>query len=740
MALLENIKQPPGETFAAAADEISFVPSTLDDKARTVDVVWYGGQTVPRIDPETGEPYMLRLDMAGCRMERLNAGAPVFDCHMSGLDFRSMVAGQVGSKAQRGSVVKAWADGAQGMGTLQFGVEGENEDTDRLWSGIASGRVRNLSFGTWVYAKAPAKDANGNGTMAPHPTGSQAPVLVATDWEPFEVSAITVPADFSTQFLSAVGADAGRATSPKRETMEQATQPGTEARNDQVVLDAARADGARLERQRVAEITALGASFSMEKLGVTLIASGATVDEAKGRFATATEVRAIGKTVAKQGVTSEFLDALVSSAVTLDVARARLLDEVARVGNQPPIPGAGLGPQITRDGADTQGQRMQAALLLRYDPQFFTHTGGSDGASAQRLAEEQGHEYRGFSLLEMGRDYLESRGVRTRGMDKLRLAEMVLRTNRATNSFEIFEGGAESSSDFPAILANVANKTLRQAYQAYPQTFKSFCRQVTAADFKPINRVQLSDAPALMPLNEKGEYHRANLTDSNISYSLATFGEIVALTRKVIINDDLQAFTRVPAGLGVAAARLQSDKVWAVITSNPSAIYAGDKTATALFAAAHKNLNTGTPASTLILSALGTARQNFRLQTAPQGTPLNLTPRYLVMPAALETTGLQLISPLQLAATAVTGVVPSWVMSLVPVVEPRLDANSTTAWYLIADPADIDTVEYCFLEGQEGVYFETRQGFEVDGIEMKARMDFAAAAIDYRGLQKNAGA
>jgi hypothetical protein len=37
------------------------------------------------------------------------------------------------------------------------------------------------------------------------------------------------------------------------------------------------------------------------------------------------------------------------------------------------------------------------------------------------------------------------------------------------------------------------------------------------------------------------------------------------------------------------------------------------------------------------------------------------------------------------------------------------------------------------------VYFETRQGFEVDGIEMKARMDFAAAAIDYRGLQKNAG-
>ena len=61
-------------------------------------------------------------------------------------------------------------------------------------------------------------------------------------------------------------------------------------------------------------------------------------------------------------------------------------------------------------------------------------------------------------------------------------------------------------------------------------------------------------------------------------------------------------------------------------------------------------------------------------------------------------------------------------------------------WYLIADPAQIDTVEYCYLEGQQGVYIETKQGFEVDGVEIKARMDFGAAALDYRGLQKNAGA
>ena len=743
---------PPGQTFAssAAGDEISFVPSTLSAKDRTVDVVWYGGMTVPRTDEDTGEDYMLRLDMAGCRMARLNAGAPVFDCHMSGLDFKSFIGNQAGSKAQRGSVVKAWADGPKGMATLQFGVEGENEDTDRLWSGIASGRVRNLSFGTWIYNRQPVRDGAGNGMTMPHPHGSQAPVLAATDWEPFEISAVTVPADFTTQFLSAqgVGTDAGRATSPKQErtVMEPTTQPGTEARNDQVVLDAARAEGAGLERKRVADITALGASFKFEKLAAVLVAEGVSVADAKGRFAAATEIRTIGVPMAKHGITEQFITGLIDSGATLEAARGKMLDEIARVG------AAGTSGKrvdihtelsITRDGADTQGQRMQAALLLRHNPNFFAQKDKKGvflagcGDAEHRTAQEMAREYTGFSLLEMGREYLDSRGVKTRGMDKMRVAELCLRTNRGSD-YQLFDGGAESTSDFPAILANVANKTLRQAYQAYPQTFKPFCRQVTAADFKPINRVQLSDAPSLQPLNEKGEYHRANLTDSNVSYSLATFGEVVALTRKVIINDDLQAFTRVPAILGVAAARLQSDKVWAVITGNPSAIYAGDTVSTALFAAGHKNLFTG-GGSALGTAGLAQGRTGFRNQIAPQGTPLNLTPRYIVLPAALETTGEQIIYPMNLAVTALTAGVPEWVRSLVPIIEPRLDVNSTTAWYLIADPADIDTIEYCFLEGQEGVYFETRQGFEVDGIEMKARMDFAAAAIDYRGLQENAG-
>src|ERR1035438_4087891 len=77
----------------------------------------------------------------------------------------------------------------------------------------------------------------------------------------------------------------------------------------------------------------------------------------------------------------------------------------------------------------------------------------------------------------------------------------------------------------------------------------------------------------------------------------------------------------------------------------------------------------------------------------------------------------ELVSPINIASADATKVVPEWVRSLVPIVEPRLDANSATAWYLIADPAQVDTVEYCYLEGQQGVYIETKQGFEIDGVE-----------------------
>jgi hypothetical protein len=283
----------------------------------------------------------------------------------------------------------------------------------------------------------------------------------------------------------------------------------------------------------------------------------------------------------------------------------------------------------------------------------------------------------------------------------------------------------------PNILANVANKSLRDAYLSAPRTFQPWARQGVASDFKTISRTNMSDAPALESVTENGEFKRGAVTDGKETYQLATVGKIIGITRQAIINDDLGAFTRLPALIANAAANYESDTVYGILTAN-AALSDG----TALFHANHGNL-TGT-GTALSVTSLGVARALLRKQTTPQGAVMNLTPKYLIVPAALETIANQFVSQAYIAAQSSN--INPFAGALQVVVDARLDASSATAWYLAADFNQVDTVEYAYLEGQNGVYIETRQGFDVDGMELKARLDFAAKAIDYRGLYKNVGA
>jgi hypothetical protein len=581
---------------------------------------------------------------------------------------------------QLGVVRKAWAKKGTGVATIQFS---KRDAVTPIWNDVKGGIIQNLSPGMWIYKKVDTT-----------PKNQERKEFTAVDWEPFEISLVPVPGDANTTFMSAAEPPAQPSVVEQQRASAQEEHPamteqnqqvaGEEARQNEVALAAARDEAAkeavRMERERAGAIRLAALPFKFEE---------------------------------------KFVTGLIDEGVSLDVANQRIVAKLAaRSAEHPQFP-----PPPPLNGADERDKRragMEASILFR----------GNPGDSMLRDA---GREFAGMTLVDVARECLDAAGVKTRGMSRNEIARVALQGR--FGAAEFFEGGMMTTSDFPNILANVANKTLRQAYEAAPRTFTPFCRQVSATDFKPINRVQLSDVPTLPKVNEKGEFHRTSLSDSKESYSLATFGEIVAITRKTIINDDLQALTRAPAGLGQAAANLESDTVWAVITAN-----ANLADGIPLFHANHKNLNVS---NALAGPALGTARAAFRVMKAPKGTILNLQPRYLIVPAALEQTADQLIWPINLAATAVTGVVPTWVQSLVKVVEGRLDAIQSvgvTNWFMAADPSQIDTIEYCYLEGQQGVYIETRQGFDVDGVEIKARLDFAAAAIDYRGLCKNISA
>jgi len=398
-------------------------------------------------------------------------------------------------------------------------------------------------------------------------------------------------------------------------------------------------------------------------------------------------------------LSAEFRAELISSGSTVEAAGVKILNQLAEL-SQKDLTQGNVG--ITRDQADTVRLQAENALLHRFQPDTF------------KL--EAGREFHGMTLLEMAKDVIGRNGKSTRGMSKHTVVELA------------FQG----TTDFTNILANVANKTLRMGYNAEPQTFGVIAKRGTIVDFKPVNRTQIGDVNTLKQIGPQGEFTYTKVTDAKETYSLATFGTIFAVNRQTLINDDLGAFTRIPESLGRAARRMESDTVWAVVTANANM---GD--GNALFSTTHGNL-IGTGAGTLIsVAALGTARQKMRVQTGLNGVGyLNLTPKYLVVPTALETVAQQFTVQTNIIVTQQSNINPVG-PTLVVVPEPRLDANSTANWYLFSDPGMIDTIEYSYLEGQEGVYLETRMGFDVDGMELKAREDFAAKALDWRGMVKN---
>jgi hypothetical protein len=205
----------------------------------------------------------------------------------------------------------------------------------------------------------------------------------------------------------------------------------------------------------------------------------------------------------------------------------------------------------------------------------------------------------------------------------------------------------------------------------------------------------------------------------------------------------MNAFSRIPQLLGAAAAQLESDLVWYQILSNPTM---GD--GVALFHATHKNLPT---AAAFSVTSLGVARAQMSKQVGLDGkTVIGVRPSYLIVPVALETKAEQ-----ELHSTfypdASDKVATASMRNLQIISEARLDngitnaavgtaSGSATAWYLASTPAAVDTVELAYLEGARGLFTETRYGFDVDGVEIKARLDAGAKVIDHRGLLKNAGA
>ena len=394
------------------------------------------------------------------------------------------------------------------------------------------------------------------------------------------------------------------------------------------------------------------------------------------------------------GLDAAKAEELVEAGASIERARELAISELA--AKQAAAPTV-QHVAVTEDASDKRQACLEAALEARV---------------GLREWDDQAKSERSMSLLDMARHQCERSGLSLSGMSKSEIAFRAM----------------HSTSDFPLLLANVARKSLMAGSDAEESTWRPLARQRNLPDFKAATEIEVAGQILPEALAEGGEYRAATIKEANQTWKLDTYAKKIRVTRQLIVNDDLDALSRIPGMIGRGMSLFESNQIWGKITGNPSMGY----DSTALFHADHDNLGSGAIGET----ALSDARQALRTQKDLAGNRVNLRPRYLVVPTALETAAQK-----QLTAVVAntTGDVNIFAGSMGIIVEPRLDDDSATAYYVTADPAQVDMLVYGYLEGEAGPTVTTVDERDPDGTTILARIDFGCSVLNHRGFYKATG-
>ncbi len=499
-----------------------------------------------------------------------------------------------------------------------------------------------------------------------------------TSWTPMEISLVDIPADPTVGVGRSAEDDA-----PDERSLDYQPQlkPKEKTMPDKVVEKETpeRKELPQVDDKRKGEIMDEGAKRALE-----------------AEKARRTEIRSLFE--GHDDHTAVRDQCLDDPEIDINEARKLLLDAIGK--DEKP---AANGQRIEMGESDVEkfSRAAEDAIAFR---------AGIAGEDVQRT------ELYGYTLLEMARKCLELRGIRTAHMDKRELVGRAF---------------THSTSDFPKILENNSRKAMLRGYEEAEEVFPQFTRAGNLSDFKQHSRVGLGTFDTLDEIPESGEYKHGTIGERAESIKLATYGKLFSISRQAIINDDLSAFTDIPRKMGRAAARTVGDLVFAIINANPTM-----SDGTALFHADHSNLAGSGGAPTA--ATVGAGRTAMRTQKDGKAT-LNIPPAFFLVPAALEDTAKVLM---------VSETDPSKTNSRIPnpvrnaaevVVDARLDVASLTAWYLLADPNRFDTIEVGYLDGVAAPFLDQQDGWTIDGVEYKVRIDAAAAPLEFRTMYKNAG-
>ncbi|QPC44000.1 Mu-like prophage major head subunit gpT family protein [Kaustia mangrovi] len=663
--------------------EVEIRADTADDDERTVEMVWTTGSRVLR-RRFFGEDFYeeLSLDPKHVRMDRLTSGgAPLLNAHNS-WDARDVV----------GVIEGASLEKKRGICTARFS---KREDVGPIFQDVRDGILRNVSVGYRVYKMEQVEGGDG-----------QTPVYRAVDWEPYEVSIVPMGADPGAQMR---GTDQ---TAPNDCEFVTRTEEGDMSKTDDPTKEADKTRANPAETPATPETVDLNA--------VRNEASRDALKKERQRIADLEKIARAAK------IDDETLRSWKESDITADEARTAALDHLHEKSEEVQTQSQRADASVMEDEREKWIRGVEDSIITRAGLTGLI----TDAAKARgETVKLDAGEFRGMTLSEIARDCLERAGVKTRGMDRQKMVGL---------SFTHRSSITQSTSDFGVALENVMHKTLQAAYATQPDTWTRFCKRGQVSDFRPHNKYRMGMFGRLDKVMENGEFKNKKIRDAEKELiSAGTVGNVINLSRQTIINDDMGVFNDLAAMLGRAARLSVEVDVYGLLAENAGAgpTMSDGK---ALFHADHGNISTTAGAPSV--ATFEAARVQMGKLKDPWGAEyIDLRPAIWLGPLSLGGQA-RVVNDAQYDVDVVNKLqVPNKVRGLFSdiVDTPRLDGNP---WYLFADPGTAPVIEVVFLDGIEEPFLDMMDGWRVDGVEWKVRLDYGVGARDWRGVQKNPGA
>ncbi len=406
--------------------------------------------------------------------------------------------------------------------------------------------------------------------------------------------------------------------------------------------------------------------------------------------------------------------ALEDDAQDLIAFQAKLFEAVAAAAKaSEPAPSQTPSAQVTVDARDKFVNGIAQAVLATI-------------GIGQR---DPGNEFNGATLSRIAEHCLVRAGVRP-GMSKSAIAAQIFNSHTRT--------------DFPLVLENIASKSLLKGYDEAPEIFDRFTRRGSLPDYKEAARIDMSVFANLDRVEEGAEYTYATLGERGARVQLAKYGRMIQITEEMVINDDQNAFASIPRKMGSASRRTIGNLVFAILTGNPTFNGA------ALFHSTRQNLLTGA-GSALADAGLTAAWTAFTTRTDAQTAGgsvaeavLNIEPKYLLVPRALDTQARRLMSAESVnnSAGALSGTPNTWRNRFEVMSDARLDraGGGATRWFFLGDPDIYDTIEVSYLDGNANPTLTRVELYKTDSIDFKVKQIAGVAPLDFAAMQRNEGA